>query len=226
MNVWFFQHHLLSYLFCIVLLLCQRSVDCIYAGLLLGSLYLFVCSFANTCCPTQALGHLCILRFESFLWSWPPQITCCTVTWNEWGKSICSTRVGARPQVVASNLAPTKADLSPPCLRGKPACLCSSWWSPGFYSSLVNSNSPPINKGTLSPQCRTPGLGLQICGSQLLIPQSGWCPTHVHSFLLWVPSQGHRSWPPDYMCIFLTALVVQESFCPFLVSFQWELFHM
>ena len=31
---------------------------------------------------------------------------------------------------------------------------------------------------------------------------------------------------PDYVWIFLTALVVQESFCQFPVSFQWELFHM
>ena len=30
--------------------------------------------------------------------------------------------------------------------------------------------------------------------------------------------------PPDYVCIFLTALVEQDSFCQFLVNFQWGLF--
>ena len=51
-GVQWFQHHLLKRLslFCgVALLLCPRSVDCVYGGLFLGSLFcsidLFVCSF-------------------------------------------------------------------------------------------------------------------------------------------------------------------------------------
>ena len=163
----------------------------------------------GSCCPTNTGSPLYSkVWIISLVMATPDPLLHCDMEWAGkehlldlgWGIPIGSS---------------TKADLFPPCLRGKPTCMCSSWWSPGFYSSPVNPNSPSINKGTLYPQCRTPGLGLQICGSQLLTPQGGWCPTNVHSFLLWVASQGHRSWPPDYMCIFLTALVVQESFCPF-----------
>lgn len=54
-DVQLFWHHLLkwsSFLHCIAFAPCQRSVDCIYVGLFLGSLShsidLFICSFANT----------------------------------------------------------------------------------------------------------------------------------------------------------------------------------
>ena len=59
-----------------------------------------------------------------------------------------------------------------------------------------------------------------------------WTFTCVTSFCLWVTYQGHwsrsDSFPtflPNDICIFLTALVVQESFQS-QVTFQWEVFHM
>ena len=77
------------------------------------------------------------------------------------------------------------------------------------------------------------GRGSLVCcihGVTKILP--GRTSTHVFYFL-WVPSQGHRSWPnhflpllPNCLCIFLIALVVQVSFCQFPVGFQREFFHM
>ena len=54
----------------------------------------------------------------------------------------------------------------------------------------------------------------------------------VISIFLWItPTMGHRSWPkqfssiPIWSRVYLTVLVVQESFCQFPVNFQRELFY-
>ena len=79
------------------------------------------------------------------------------------------------------------------------------------HSSPVSPSHPPTLQGSLSPWCRTPGLGTQPVA--LTAHSPGQVSTRVISLFLWVPSQGHRSWPdcflpfpPDYMFIFLTAL--------------------
>ena len=78
--------------------------------------------------------------------------------------------------------------------------------------------------------------GIQFVAFTTLSPEQVYIhpsPLHVISLFLWVPSQGHRSWPnhflpllPNCLCIFLIALVVQVSFCQFPVGFQREFFHM
>ena len=50
--------------------------------------------------------------------------------------------------------------------------------------------------------------------------------TELPTWSLFFFKLDHFLFLPDDVWIFLTALVVQESFCQFPVSFQWELFHM
>ena len=92
--------------------------------------------------------------------------------------------------------------------------------SPGFCSSPVTPRGPPSSKGACLPL-----IGFRDWSSQsvvLMAHSLGQVSTWAVSLFLWVPSQGSRShvmifFPslPDYLCIFLTALVVQESFCLF-----------
>ena len=90
-----------------------------------------------------------------------------------------------------------------------------------FYFSQWPSNQP---RGLSSP-CRTPGLRYLICGSNCLFSQ-----VCAHLCNLPFPESPPRGigsnmipllpFLPDYVCIFLTASVVQESFYQFLLNFQ------
>ena len=113
-----------------------------------------------------------------------------------------------------------------PALEASQHACTPHEWSPGFHSPPVNPTSTPVRQGTFSPKHRTPRLGLQICGSHHSLPRVGIPPMHSH-FHSESPPRGTGPdlitffpFLPNYMCIFFTALVVQESFCQFLVSFQ------
>lgn len=123
--------------------------------------------------------------------------------------------------VVMGSLAATRADLSPLCLEACSVLMHTPYGrSPGFSSLSVRLSGLPTSQGGLSPLCRTPGLGCPVCGSACLLPRVGvhWCnlPFPLYplagagpdliAFLLFLPY---------YLCIFLTTLVVQESFCQF-----------
>lgn len=98
-------------------------------------------------------------------------------------------------------------------------------------SPPVSPTSPPVSLGAHLPSAgsRTGGL---ICGLNRLLPREDFCLCNL-PFPLGNPS-GHRSSTDCfsffpilfYEDLFFSALVVQESFCQFPVSFQQELYHM
>ena len=137
-------------------------------------------------------------------------------------------------KAVVGNLAATKAvsELPPStCFGAKPAWMCFSQVECRLLTAFL-----------LVPVIFQPDKGHHVpcVGPQDLCSQSvalathshGQISDHVFSLFLWVPSQGLRSQPdclpflPNYMFIFLTALIVQKSSCQFPFSFQWELFQM
>lgn len=107
-------------------------------------------------------------------------------------------------------------------------CVCAKNGYPA-WAPISHSVFPP-SQGGLSPPCRTTGLGARVLTWPAHSPE--WTFTCVTSLCLWVTYQGHQSqsdgfstFLPNDLCIFLTALVVQESFQS-QVNFQWEVFHM
>ena len=169
-------------------------------------------------------------KVKPFPWSWLPQIQCCAVAWSEWGWRVCSAQCEAWGRTVTANLQ---------LLRK--TSLCSTWGlasmctllmsgvqaSPAFLSLPVVS--PPTSQGGLSPLHRTPGLGCSVCGLTHSLPMVGVCWCHLPFPLSPLPgpnTTAFLSFLPNYLCIFFTALVIQESFCHFPVDFHWELFHM
>ena len=89
------------------------------------------------------------------------------------------------------------------------------------HSLLVSSSSSPMSQEGWSSLCRMPGVGCPICGLNCSFPRAGLCPCNLPfplRILLVASSQpDHFFFLPDYVGIFLTALVVQESFCQFSV---------
>lgn len=147
----------------------------------------------------------------------PPPL-CHSVTWSEQGWSFRSACTGAPSEVVVRNPAAARADLSLSTL-GASLQMHSSWVESRLPSALllVPVALQPA-KRALSSLHRTPGLGHPVCDSNHPLRRA--VSTRVTSPFLWVPSQEHRSQPDHY------SLVVQESFCQFPVSLQWELFNM
>ena len=92
---------------------------------------------------------------------------------------------------------------------------------PVFCSPPFSFSSPPVSRGDSYFPCRTSGLRPPHPDrvSPLLSPFSSESfPGAQSDLIIFLPL------PPDYVCIFLTALVEQDSFCQFLVNFQWGLF--
>ena len=81
-----------------------------------------------------------------------------------------------------------------------------------------------------------PCVGSHDWGTQYVawtVHSPGQVSTCVISLFFWLSSQRHRSQLDrlssllsQFMSIFITVSVVQESFCQFLVHFQWELLNM
>ena len=122
-------------------------------------------------------------------------------------------------------------DVSPSIL-GKPSrphstCLQGQ----ASVNALLRSRSPPISlsspliiKGDLSSLLRILAMGCLICGSHHSVPRGDVCPCILPS--LWIPSQGigpdlilFPPFLPNFVWIFLTALVVPGSFCQFPIIF-------
>ena len=74
----------------------------------------------------------------------------------------------------------------------------------------------PFPPGDLPPPGNLPDPGIE--------PKSSVCVytyTHAHTFYtIYVLELSFLPFHPDNTCIFLTTLVIQESFCQFPVSFQ------
>lgn len=164
-------------------------------------------------CPgTRSPLHTRSSGFSPQLW-WHDMI------WSEQGWNICLAWAVMHHEAVMANPTAIKADFSASCSRGKPkgnACLRSGVQA--SHCSHFSPTGPPTSQGGLSPLYPI-GLGHPICSSphSLLRASVLLC---TPPFPL-SPLPGHRSWPnsfsslPDYLCIFLVALVVQVSFCQF-----------
>ena len=139
-------------------------------------------------------------------------------------------------EAVTGTLAATRAVFNLPCLpcfRGKASTfmLLTSGLQPSTALLVVPVALQPAQGAHL------PCVGPRNWGAQFVARTShtpGRVSARVISLFLWVPSRQSTGanliafllFLPDYLWIFLAALVVQESFCQFPVSFQWELFHM
>ena len=120
-------------------------------------------------------------------------------------------------------------------LGGKPVCLCSCILlknkGQASHSPSICFSSLTISHRYLSPPHRTPD-----CDTQSMawpIQSQEWVSISIISLSSEFPPRGTSPDPItslpfllDYLCIFLTVSVKQESFCQFPVRFQWELFHM
>lgn len=151
--------------------------------------------------------------------------------WNEWGWSVCSVRAGVCTEVTMGKPVAARADLSPSWSWGKQASVrtfpMSEVWS--SHSPSISPSGPLTGQAGLTPQSKIFGLGPSLWLS-LLTPRMD---VHIHSlrFLLSLPGEQAQydqfsSLPPDYIWIFLIALVVQLCSCQFPTGFQWELFNM
>ena len=146
---------------------------------------------------------------ESSPQSWLSQIRCCTVMWSEWGQNFCPTWSEVCCEAVSRNSAAGRANLSPPCLRGKPVCVLpmSRVWA--SHSPSVSPKGPPTSQGGLSLPHRTPGLGCPVCGSNCSLLSVG-VPPLVICIFLWVRFQGHSSQTncfsslPIQLCVYLS----------------------
>ena len=120
-------------------------------------------------------------------------------------------------------------------LGGKPVCLCSCILlknkGQASHSPSICFSSLTISHRYLSPPHRTPD-----CDTQSMawpIQSQEWVSISIISLSSEFPPRGTSPDPItslpfllDYLCIFLTVSVKQESFCQFPVRFQCELFHM
>lgn len=105
---------------------------------------------------------------KPFPWLWLLHFQCQPVTWSDQGQNTCLAWAGAHGEVTAGNLAATRTELSLPCLtRGAQA------------SHNPSVSSPPTCQGGLSPLCRIPGLGHQICGWNHSLPREGLHPCNL-----------------------------------------------
>lgn len=91
------------------------------------------------------------------------------------------------------------------------------------HSPPVSPRGPPISQGSSSPLCRTPGLGCPVCGFHCSLPEQ--VSTVYSSFSSEPPPRGTGTnlftflpFLSDYLWLFLTALVIKESFCQFPVQ--------
>ena len=99
--------------------------------------------------------------------------------------------------------------------------------SPDFLSDSAVLQTA---KGGLSSSHNIHRLGCSVCGSCCSLPRAGICPCGLPfppSPLpgMQVPTRDFSLCPTHYVGIFLTALVIQESFYQFTFSFQWGLSH-
>ena len=103
---------------------------------------------------------------------------------------------------------------------GAGQCVCATHeQSPGFSRISVH---PVVLQRNLFPSSRTSSLGFPVCG----LTHLGRCQPIQSPFSCESPPRGTdpdlitiRPFLPDYPCIFLTVLVVQNS-CQFPVSHQ------
>ena len=102
------------------------------------------------------------------------QIQCHTVAFSEWDQSICSAWAEVLGKAVTGNLAATRADLSLPCLRCKPAWVPFSRAESGFSRLSVCPSGPLVSQGGLSSPCRTLGLGCPVCVLTHSLPRAGF----------------------------------------------------
>ena len=155
-------------------------------------------AMAATNTPPQRTPSPLYPTVQSFPRSWPPHFQCCTVM--DWAES--------------------------DCLLG---LHWGAWWDSCRKVSRSLSTLPWVQTSTNTPlsgvqTSHSPSISPNLWLELLLPRMQSSC---VISLFLWVPSQGYMSPPdfllflPNYLCIFLIALVVQAlSVCQFPVSFQ------
>lgn len=146
---------------------------------------------------------------------------CGAASWSKWSWSVHLGQAGWSQ----------KTGQPLPWFSNQPLCSASGarkcCRSPGFPKYQWFSNQPR----SLIFLCQNPELRYQICDLNHSVPRKDLHPCNLPFF--WVPSHKHRSQPDCFysfllesMCIFLSALVVKESFCQLPVSFQWKIFHL
>ena len=141
---------------------------------------------------------------------------CLAVTWSEQGQT--STRLEREP--VPSGSQETWQLLFPPCLGGSQHMCTSHQQSPALpqpFCYCQRSSNQPRRFVSL---VQDPGLWPSNCGSQLSLPGVGICLYILPAGGTGLNLTAFLPFLPDYMCIFLISLVVQESFCQIPVSFQ------
>lgn len=102
--------------------------------------------------------------------------------------------------------------------------MCSSWAKSRLLQNFCPSSGPPASQRDLFPSSRTSRLGFPVCG----LTHLGRCQPIQSPFSCESPPRGTdpdlitiRPFLPDYLCIFLTVLVVQGNSRQFPVSHQW-----
>ena len=110
----------------------------------------------------------------------------------------------------------------------KQECILSASVVQAFHGPPVSSTSPPTSLGSLSSHCWIPAGVPNVWLEPHFPVKISAC---VISYLCWDPSQRYGSWPDSFSFFstwfyFLTSLIVQESFSPSPISFQWELFQI
>lgn len=173
-------------------------------------------------CPVHALSQTWLLlhpKFEYAPWSWLSLIQDHAMTWIECSWSIGCAQAGARDEAGVGNGTGTREDLSSPGLGDSPACAISQVHKPHCHFICRAALQPPQGAYII---CR---------GPQDIDTQSRVDPVTPRVMSTPVPpfSEPHpRSTGPDptllllptQLRVFLTALVVEESFYLFPVSSQ------
>ena len=120
--------------------------------------------------------------------------------WSKQWWSICSARVGTCVERVRETHSHRSSPLitSPPCLRGKPAHELHRSRVQASHRPPVSPNHLPTSHGGLSPPCRTPGLGHQICGCRCSLPRAG---IYLNSLLFPSKSPPRDTGPNLITCI-------------------------
>ena len=115
--------------------------------------------------------------------------------------------------------------LSLPCPGGKCECLLLTRGVQPAPASRQARRSSSLTVGLAAPlqdsrdwdaqsaHCSRPGAVLRLCNFPFHPRGSG---SYLITFLPFLP---------DYLWIFRTTLIVQESFCQSAVNFQWEVLH-
>ena len=123
-------------------------------------------------------------------------------------------------EMVTGNLEAARAELSPPSTGARQYLSISHNWSLSFSSLSISSSSSLTSQGK-----RDTRTGKTSVWIGLLTPQGG-CPSVCSSFSSEFPPRDTDSYLvvfililPNYEYIFLTDLIVQESFCQFPASF-------